>query len=245
MITRRQALRTALAASATFAATPVLFGRAAESTPAPSPAASPGGPYTLPPLPYAYDALEPHIDARTMQIHHEKHHAGYVAKLNAAVAGHPEVAKKPVEELIKNLDSVPKEIRKAVRNQGGGHYNHSIWWPMMKPNGGGEPTGKLAEAITKKWGSFDAFKKAFSAEAGAVFGSGWTWLVVDDDGELEIESTPNQDNPISDDDYPVLGIDVWEHAYYLKQQNKRADYITAWWNVVDWDHANERFTKRP
>jgi superoxide dismutase, Fe-Mn family len=242
MITRRNALRTALAASATLAI-PAFVGRAAESTAAPAAAPAPTGPYKLPPLPYAYDALEPHIDARTMQIHHNKHHAAYVAKLNAAVADHPEVGAKSVEELVRNLDAVPEKIRKAVRNQGGGHYNHSIWWPMMKKGGGGEPTGELAEAINKKFGGFAEFQKKFSAEAGSVFGSGWTWLVIGDDG-LAIESTPNQDNPITEGAYPVLGIDVWEHAYYLKQQNKRPDYVAAWWNVVDWDHANERFTKK-
>ncbi|HEY8901693.1 MAG TPA: superoxide dismutase [Chthoniobacterales bacterium] len=242
MITRRHALRTAFAASTTLAI-PAFLGRAADATPPPAAAApAPTGPFKLPPLPYAYDALEPHIDARTMQIHHDKHHAGYVAKLNAAVADFPEVGNRPIEELIRNLDAVPEKIRKAVRNQGGGHYNHSIWWPMMKKNGGGEPTGALAEAITKKFGSFAEFQKKFSAEAGSIFGSGWAWLVVGDDG-LAIETTANQDNPISKGAYPVLGIDVWEHAYYLKQQNKRADYITAWWNVVDWDHAGERFAK--
>ncbi len=243
MITRRTALRTALAAGATLAI-PAFVGRAAEptATPAASPPA-PTGPYKLPPLPYEFDALEPHIDARTMQIHHDKHHGGYVAKLNAAVVDYPDVGAKPIEELIRNLDAVPEKIRKAVRNQGGGHYNHSIWWPMLKKGGGGEPAGELADAIAKKFGGFAEFKKKFSAEAGAVFGSGWAWLVIGDDG-LAIETTSNQDNPITEGAFPVLGIDVWEHAYYLKQQNKRPDYIAAWWNVVDWDHATERFTKR-
>ncbi|MDD5198530.1 MAG: superoxide dismutase [Terrimicrobiaceae bacterium] len=241
MITRRNAIRNALAASATLAipAIPNWAAQAAEpaaasSTPAPT------GPYKLPDLPYPYDAFEPHIDAETMRIHHDKHHAAYVAKLNVAVADYPDIGQKPVEELIKDLDAVPVKIRKAVRNQGGGHYNHSIWWPMLKKGGGGEPTGALAEAIKQNFGSFEEFKKKFSAEAGLVFGSGWTWLVRDD-GKLEIESTANQDSPLSEGRFPVLGIDVWEHAYYLKQQNKRADYIAAWWNVIDWDHAGERY----
>ncbi len=243
MITRRQAFRTALAAGATLAI-PAFVGRAAEATAAASPT-PPTGPYLLPPLPYAADALEPFIDAETMRIHHDKHHGGYVAKLNAAVADYPEVASKSVEELVRDLNAVPEKIRKAVRNQGGGHYNHSIWWPMMKKGGGGAPGGPLADAIEKKWGSFATFQKEFSAEAGSVFGSGWTWLVLTPEGALEIESTPNQDSPLTTGKYPVLGIDVWEHAYYLKRQNRRADYIAAWWNVVDWDHANTRFTKKP
>jgi Fe-Mn family superoxide dismutase len=242
MITRRHALRTALAASATFAI-PAFLGRAAEkSIPAAAPSPAPTGPFKLPPLPYAPDALEPHIDARTMTIHHDKHHAGYVAKLNAAVADYPEVGAKSIEDLIRNLDAVPEKIRKAVRNQGGGHYNHSIWWPMMKRGGGGEPTGELAATLAKQFGDFATFKKDFSTEAGGVFGSGWTWLVWHD-GALAIESTANQDSPLSEGKYPVLGIDVWEHAYYLKQQNRRADYIAAWWNVVDWNHAAERLAK--
>jgi Fe-Mn family superoxide dismutase len=240
MITRRNAIRTALAAGVTIAV-PKWSSLAAEPAAAASPA-KPTGPYKLPDLPYAYDALEPHIDAETMRIHHDKHHAAYVEKLNVAVADYPEVGKKPIEELIRNLDDVPEKIRKAVRNQGGGHYNHSIWWPMLKKGGGGEPTGALTEAIKKDFGSFEAFKKAFTAEASTVFGSGWTWLVLDD-GELEIESTPNQDSPLSDGEFPVLGIDVWEHAYYLKHQNKRAEYIAAWWNVIDWDHVGQRFEK--
>lgn len=204
---------------------------------------SPTGPYTLPPLPYAYDALEPSIDQETMKIHHNKHHKAYVDNANKLLANHPKLAEMSPEELIVHLDKAPKEIRDGLRNNVGGHINHSLFWKMMKPKGGGEPTGPLAEAITKKFGSVDNFKKAF-AEAGAKrFGSGWAWLIVNKKGDLEVVSTGNQDNPLMTGGKPVLGMDVWEHAYYLKYQNRRADYISAWWDVVNWDFANELFAK--
>nr|CAA05291.1 manganese superoxide dismutase [Bacillus licheniformis] len=192
--------------------------------------------YKLPELPYAYDALEPHIDKETMNIHHTKHHNTYVTKLNEAVAGKQDLESKSVEELVANLDAVPENIRTAVRNNGGGHANHSLFWKLLSPNGGGAPTGELAEAINSKFGSFDQFKEDFAAAAAARFGSGWAWLVVNN-GELEITSTPNQDSPLSEGKTPILGLDVWEHAYYLNYQNRRPDYIKAFWNVVNWDEV--------
>ncbi len=260
MINRRQAIKTTALASAAFAALP---GAIAQPTGVLQPliTTASSGPFTLPPLPYDYDALEPHIDAQTMQIHHDKHHAAYVANLNKAVAEFPDLGKKPVEDLLKDLNSVPEKIRTAVRNNGGGHYNHSLFWQMMKKDGGGEPAGDLAKAIDTAFGSFSAFKDNFSKAALGQFGSGWAWLVLDD-GVLAIEPTPNQDSPISQrptmrhigaqlesigapprSQIPLLGLDVWEHAYYLKYQNKRADYITAWWNVVNWDFVADRYTK--
>jgi Fe-Mn family superoxide dismutase len=196
--------------------------------------------HQLPPLPYAYNALEPHIDELTMQIHHDRHHATYVNNLNAALEGHPELQEKPLEELLANLDSVPESIRTAVRNNGGGHANHTLFWEIMSPNGGGQPTGALADAINSTFGSFENFKEQFTKAAVGRFGSGWAWLVVDN-GKLAITSTPNQDNPIMEGKTPILGLDVWEHAYYLKYQNKRPDYIAAWWNVVNWAEVNKRF----
>jgi Fe-Mn family superoxide dismutase len=193
-------------------------------------------------LPYAYDALEPHIDARTMEIHHDKHHAAYVANLNKAVADYPDLGQKSVEDLLKDLNAVPEKIRTAVRNNGGGHYNHSLFWQMMKKDGGGAPTGDLAKAIDASFGNFGAFKEQFTKAAMSQFGSGWAWLVLDGK-TLKIEPTPNQDTPLSVGKIPLLGVDVWEHAYYLKYQNKRADYITAWWNVVNWDFVSERYTR--
>ncbi|SER17163.1 superoxide dismutase, Fe-Mn family [Gracilibacillus ureilyticus] len=190
--------------------------------------------FTLPDLPYAYDALEPHIDKETMNIHHTKHHNTYVTKLNAALEGHDDLASKSIEEILANLDAVPENIRTAVRNNGGGHANHSLFWTLLSANGGGEPSGELADAINSKFGSFDSFKEEFANAGANRFGSGWAWLVVDN-GELAITSTPNQDTPISEGKTPILGLDVWEHAYYLKYQNKRPDYIAAFWNVVDWD----------
>ncbi|SFL81884.1 superoxide dismutase, Fe-Mn family [Gracilibacillus orientalis] len=190
--------------------------------------------FTLPELPYAYDALEPHIDKETMNIHHTKHHNTYVTKLNAALEGHDDLANKSIEDILANLDAVPENIRTAVRNNGGGHANHSLFWTLLSPNGGGEPTGELADKINAAFGSFDKFKEGFAAAGAGRFGSGWAWLVVDN-GNLEITSTPNQDTPISEGKAPILGLDVWEHAYYLKYQNKRPDYIAAFWNVVDWD----------
>jgi Fe-Mn family superoxide dismutase len=197
----------------------------------------------LPPLPYAFDALEPHIDAQTMQIHHDKHHAAYVAILNKAVAPFPELGKKPVKDLLKDLSAVPEKIRTAVRNQGGGHYNHSLFWQMMSKNGGGQPAGELSKAIDRKFGSFGAFKDQFTKAAVVQFGSGWAWL-VSDGGELRIQSTPNQDSPVSEGKQPLLGLDVWEHAYYLKYQNRRPEYVAAWFNVIHWDDVSRRFESK-
>ncbi|KAA6451439.1 superoxide dismutase SodA [Bacillus swezeyi] len=198
--------------------------------------------YKLPELPYAYDALEPHIDKETMNIHHTKHHNTYVTKLNDAVAGKQDFESKSVEELVANLDAVPESIRTAVRNNGGGHANHSLFWTLLSPNGGGAPSGELAEAIDKKFGSFDQFKEDFAAAAAGRFGSGWAWLVVNN-GELEITSTPNQDSPLSEGKTPILGLDVWEHAYYLNYQNRRPDYIKAFWNVVNWDEVARLYSE--
>lgn len=195
--------------------------------------------YELPALPYAFDALEPHIDALTMEIHHDRHHATYVNNLNAALEAH-EVGNKSVEELISDLKALPEGIQAAVRNNGGGHANHSLFWEILSPNGGGAPTGELAKAIDEKFGSFDQFKAAFGDAAVKRFGSGWAWLVVKN-GELEVTSTPNQDNPVMEGATPVLGLDVWEHAYYLKYQNKRPAYIEAFWNVVNWEEVNKRY----
>jgi Fe-Mn family superoxide dismutase len=242
---RRQAIKTALLAGGVLSASSFRDLRAQSPTPAaqPSPApAAPTGPFTLPPLPYAYDALEPTIDTQTMQIHHDKHHATYVKKLNEAVASQPELGKMEIETILKHLGKVHESIRTAVRNQGGGHYNHSLFWQMMKPQGGGEPQGDLAKAIAAKFGSFADFKTKFAKEAVGVFGSGWAWLVLDGNS-LAIEPTPNQDSPISQGKVPLLGLDVWEHAYYLKNQNRRADYVDAWWNVVNWDFVADRYKK--
>ncbi|EAE7093374.1 superoxide dismutase [Listeria monocytogenes] len=196
--------------------------------------------YELPKLPYTYDALEPNFDKETMEIHYTKHHNTYVTKLNEAVAGHPELASKSAEELVAKLDSVPEDIRGAVRNHGGGHANHTLFWSILSPNGGGAPTGDLKSAIESEFGTFDEFKEKFNAAAAARFGSGWAWLVVNN-GKLEIVSTANQDSPLSDGKTPVLGLDVWEHAYYLKFQNRRPEYIDTFWNVINWDEANKRF----
>jgi Fe-Mn family superoxide dismutase len=204
-------------------------------------------PFELPELPYAYDALEPHIDARTMEIHHTKHHQTYIDKLNAALKDEPELAEEPIEAILADLDSVPEKIRTAVRNHGGGHANHSLFWAIMGPNAGGEPSGELMEVLESTFGDFMAFQKQFTDAAAAQFGSGWAWLVVDQRAEasakagLSIMTTPNQDSPISTGQMPILGLDVWEHAYYLKYQNKRPDYITAWWNVVNWDQIAENY----
>jgi Fe-Mn family superoxide dismutase len=196
--------------------------------------------HTLPSLPYAFDALEPHIDAQTMQIHHGKHHQAYINNLNAALEAHPDLQGKSVEDLIKDLNALPEAIRTAVRNNGGGHANHSLFWTLLGPNAGGAPTGKAAEAINGTFGSFDAFKEAFAKAATTRFGSGWAWL-VSSSGKLAIESTANQDSPIMEGKKPILGVDVWEHAYYLKYQNRRPDYLAAWWNVVNWDAVAKRF----
>ncbi len=197
--------------------------------------------YELPDLPYAYDALEPYIDARTMEIHHSKHHNAYVTNLNAALEGHDDLANQSIESLITNLDSVPEDIRTAVQNNGGGHANHSLFWTIMSPNGGGGPTGAVADAIVADLGGMEAAKETFVTAATTRFGSGWAWLVVKD-GKLNILSTANQDNPImTDDGTPILGLDVWEHAYYLKYQNLRPDYIEAWTNTINWDEVNRRY----
>jgi Fe-Mn family superoxide dismutase len=195
--------------------------------------------FEVPPLPYAYDALEPHIDAQTMTIHHDKHHQAYVDKLNAALEG-TDFADTPIEEIIADLDAIPEDKRTAVRNNGGGHYNHSLFWPSMSPAGGGAPDGDLGAAIDAAFGSFDAFKEQFEAAGVGQFGSGWAWLVVDG-GALKITSTPNQDNPLSAGATPLLGNDVWEHAYYLKYQNRRPEYLKAWWNTVAWAVVAERY----
>ncbi len=245
MMTRRQALKTTALASAAIATIPTalaqqggglrpempMTGALLDTAPAP---------FTLPPLPYDYDALEPFIDTETMHIHHDKHHAAYIANLNKAIAEFPDQGNKSVEDLLKNLDAVPEKIRTAVRNNGGGHENHSLFWQMMKPGGGGEPSGDLAKAIDSTFGNFSTFKETFSKAALGQFGSGWAWLVLDG-GNLKIESSPNQDTPLSSGQTPLLGLDVWEHAYYLKHQNKRGDYIAAWWNVTNWDFVASRF----
>ncbi len=196
--------------------------------------------YTLPPLPYAYNALEPHFDARTMEIHHTKHHQAYINNVNAALDKSP-LAEKSVEDLVRGLSSVPEAIQTAVRNNGGGHANHSLFWTILAPNGGGAATGELAVAINAKFGSFDAFKEQFNKAATTRFGSGWAWLSVGGDGGLMVESTANQDSPLSLGHTPILGLDVWEHAYYLHYQNRRPDYITAFWNVVNWPEVARRY----
>ena len=196
--------------------------------------------HELPPLPYPKDALEPHIDAQTMEIHHGKHHNAYVTNLNKALAGKGDLEKKPIEQLIGNMNAVPEDIRAAVRNNGGGHANHSMFWKIMGPGAGGKPSGKLAEDINAAFGSFDAFKEKFEAGGAGRFGSGWVWLVVKN-GKLEIMSTANQDNPLMEGIKPVMGCDVWEHAYYLKYQNRRPDYLKAWWSVVNWNEVNKNY----
>jgi len=197
--------------------------------------------HTLPPLPYPANALEPHIDAQTMEIHHGKHHNAYVTNLNAALEKAPELANKSLEDLLRNLNAVPEVVRTAVRNNAGGHWNHSQFWQTMGPNGGGGPTGKLADAINAAFGDFEKFKEAFNAAGAGRFGSGWVWL-VNEGGKLAITSTPNQDNPLMDGKAPpILGNDVWEHAYYLKYQNRRPDYLKAWWNTVNWEEVGRRF----
>jgi len=201
----------------------------------------PGGSYTLPPLPYTYDALEPYIDAETMHLHHDKHHASYVEHLNAAVAGHPEVAGKSVEELLAHLDTVPESIRTAIRNQGGGDANHSFWWPTLSRSGGDSPKAELAKEIDAQFGSFDQFQEKFSKAATGVFGSGWAWLTLGGEGKLQIETTANQDSPITNGRTPILGLDVWEHAYYLKYQNRRPEYVAAFFHVVNWDFVSGQY----
>jgi len=197
--------------------------------------------FSLPELTYGYDALEPYIDARTMEIHHQKHHGGYVTKLNAALDGQSQWQGKSIEEILKSLNGLPESIRTAVRNNGGGHFNHTIFWSIMGTKAGGDPVAEVSQDINKSFGSFAKFKEEFSAAAANRFGSGWAWLVLDKNGKLAVNSTANQDNPISEGHAPVMGIDVWEHAYYLKYQNKRPEYIENWWNVVNWDAVNKRY----
>lgn len=197
--------------------------------------------FDLPDLSYDYDALEPVIDARTMEIHHTKHHEGYRSKLNNAIEGQSDLENKSIDQLLREIDSVPEDIREAVRNNGGGYANHLLFWEVMAPNAGGSPTGEVAEAIESTFGSFDDFKSEFSNNATGRFGSGWSWLVVGDDGDLKAYSTPNQDSPYMQGHTPILGLDVWEHAYYLNYQNKRGDYVQQWWQLVNWEAVNERY----
>lgn len=243
MMTRREALKKAALATVACAATSALNTVRAESASTTSTIdalTAPKGPFWLAPLPYAYDALEPFIDAETMRIHHDVHCAAYVGNLNKAVTD-PKIASWPIDRLLRNLDAAPENVRAAIRNYGGGHYNHSIFWKMMKKNGGGEPGASLAEAIQNTFVSFTAFKDIFTKAALGQFGSGWTWLTSDGKGSIRIENTSNQDSPISQGRMPLLGIDLWEHAYYLKYQSDRAEYIKAWFNVVNWEYASERF----
>ena len=233
MLTRRELLSTVGGAALAAVATPRMA--AAAQTPAAS------GPFTLAALPYPAAALEPHIDAQTMTIHHDRHHQAYVTGLNAAVAKEPSVAGRPLDDLLRNLGAVPESIRTAVQNHGGGHYNHMHFWALMAPNAGGAPTGAAAAAIAGAFGSFDTFKQQFAQAAAARFGSGWAWL-SDDRGKLVIHSTANQDTPLADGRKPLIGLDVWEHAYYLKYQNRRADYVTAFWNVINWTEVNRRLS---
>jgi len=197
--------------------------------------------YQLPKLDYGYDGLEPHIDKATMEIHHTKHHQAYTTNLNAALEGHPELQNQDIVALLQSLDKVPADIQGAVRNNGGGYYNHNLFWKFLSPQGGGLPKGALLAAINEAFGSFDAFKESFNKAAATRFGSGWAWLVINQDGKLEVTSTANQDSPVSEGKHVLLGLDVWEHAYYLNYQNRRPDYINAWWNVVNWNYVSERF----
>jgi len=230
-VTRRQLLQSAGASAALLAASPLSVWAQEDSKT-----------FTLPKLPYSYNALEPHIDAKTMEIHHDKHHQAYVDGLNKALASHPEISKKGIGLILHDINSVPESIRTAVRNSGGGHYNHTMFWNIMGPKGGGQPTGELGKAIDHAFGSFDKFQAKLSQAAMTRFGSGWAWLALNK-GKLEVESSANQDNPLMVGQRPILGIDVWEHAYYLKYQNRRADYVKAWWNVVNWSAVADRYNR--
>ncbi len=230
MTTRRQAISTLALSTAGLVA-----GRLSAQAPAAQ------GPYTLPALPYAFDALEPHIDAQTMQIHHDRHHAAYVTNLNNAVVKFPDLARKPVEDLVRDLNAIPEEIRTAVRNNGGGHANHTLFWQIMSKGGPRTPAGELAAAIDKRFGSFNGFQEQLTRAALGVFGSGWAWLTLDQARQLAVVSTPNQDSPLTAGQTPLMGIDVWEHAYYLKYQNRRADYVAAFYNVINWDAVSARY----
>jgi len=241
MINRRQALKRMGGAAGALVLTDALAY--AIAAPLQAAAAAPAGAFTLPALPYAYDALEPSFDAETMHLHHDKHHQAYVNNLNAAVAAHPDLAGKSLEALVSGWASLPETARNAVRNNGGGHLNHSFWWPTLG-KGGAAPTGELAKAIDTKFGSLSAFQEQLTKSAMGTFGSGWAWLVKLPDGSLAIESTPNQDSPITSGHTPVLGIDVWEHAYYLKYQNKRADYVKAFFQVLNWDYVSGKFAAK-
>jgi superoxide dismutase, Fe-Mn family len=234
IITRREPIRkTALVAAlgATGTLSPLLAQPAQE------------GPYQLTRLPYDYDALEPHIDARTMELHHSRHHQTYVTNVNKALANQPQLAQLPVEQLISDLAAIPENIRTIVRNHGGGHANHDLFWHIMSPKGGGQPRGELAQAIDRAFGNFSSFQDQFSALSSSVFGSGWAWLVLDRNNQLRLESTPNQDSPFMAGRVPLMGIDVWEHAYYLKYQNRRADYIKAFYNLIHWDYVADRYQR--
>jgi Fe-Mn family superoxide dismutase len=243
MMTRRQAVKQVGLMSAACAAAANLSRLCAQPAPPPAPPApAPSGPFKLPPLPYAADALEPHLDARTMEIHHDRHHAAYVQNLNRAVAEFPDLGGKPIEDLVRDLAAVPEKVRTAVRNHGGGHANHALFWQLLKKNNGAGPSGGLAQAIEARFGGFSTFQQEFSKAALGVFGSGWAWLTLEGKA-LRIETTPNQDSPLSQGRLPLLGIDVWEHAYYLKYQNRRADYVAAFYNVINWDFVAERFQK--
>jgi Fe-Mn family superoxide dismutase len=195
----------------------------------------------FPDLPYAYDAFEPYFDAKTMEIHYAKHHRAYYDKFGAAIANYPELQRKTIAEILRNLSALPESIRTIVRNNGGGFYHHNLWWAEIKPDGGGEPRGKMAEIINQKFGTFNNFKTQFTQVATGIFGSGWAWLIKKQSGEIDLMATPNQDSPLSDGLNPLLGLDVWEHAYYLQYQNRRADFIAAWWNVINWERVEERY----
>jgi Fe-Mn family superoxide dismutase len=241
---RRTAIKHLGGVASALLLTEALSSQAPAGQPAAAmPPAAPTGPFTLPPLPYAYDALEPYFDAETMHLHHDKHHLAYVNNLNAAVAAHPELAGKTVDELVANLSAWPESARTAVRNQGGGHANHSFWWPTLG-KGGGAPIGELAKAIDLKFGSLSSFQEKLTAAAMGVFGSGWAWLVKLPDGTLAIETTPNQESPLTAGHKPMLTVDVWEHAYYLKYQNRRAEYVKAFFSVVNWDYISGQFVQK-
>jgi Fe-Mn family superoxide dismutase len=242
MMNRRTALKHLGGAASALLMTDVIRAEVSDGQATTPSTAQPTGPFSLPPLPYAYDALEPSFDAETMHLHHDKHHQTYVNNLNAAVAGHPELAGKSVVELVANLTTAPESIRTVVRNSGGGHANHSFWWPTLG-KGGAAPTGELAKAIDAKFGSLSTFQEQMTKAALSVFGSGWAWLVKLPGGAVALETTPNQDSPLSESLRPILGIDVWEHAYYLKYQNRRADYVKAFWQVLNWDYVSGQFAQ--
>lgn len=237
-LTRRQVLKTAGAGAAALAAVSMV----PKAQAAGGGTAQPSGPFTLPKLPYAYDALVPHIDERTMRIHHDLHHGAYVNNLNTALASHADLQKMSIEQILRNIKQVPEAIRQTVINNGGGHHNHTLFWEMMSPKGGGQPKGELAKVITSTFNSFENFKKVFSQAAATRFGSGWAWLVKNGN-RLEVYSTANQDSPLMEGKVPLLGLDVWEHAYYLHYQNRRPAYIEAWWNVVNWSYVAQRFER--